>query len=193
MIVTATELHGAYIVDLNRLEDERGFFARAWCRDELEEHGLNPEIRQINLSFSRRRGTLRGLHYQREPDAEVKLIRCVRGGVYDVIADLRAESPTYGAWFGIELTAENRRALYIPKGCAHGLQTLEDDTEVIYQVSASYAPASEGGIRFDDPYFGIEWPLAVTEISEKDSSWPDYGAAQPKASRAGDQREGAGE
>ena len=193
MIVTATELDGGYIVDLNRMVDERGFFARAWCRDEFEKHGLSSESRQINLSYNRRKGTVRGLHYQREPDAEVKLIRCVRGAIYDVIADLRTESPTYGAWFGLELTAENRRALYVPRGCAHGFQALQDDTEVIYQVSASYAPASEGGVRYDDPFFGIEWPMAVTEISEKDTSWPDYIPAQPDALRGRDATEGTGQ
>lgn len=175
MIVTPLELDGAFIVDLELREDERGFFARTWARDEFEAHGLNPAIEQCNLSFNHLRGTLRGLHFQRAPYAEVKLIRCTRGAIFDVIVDLRPESATYTRWLGVELSAENRRALYVPEGFAHGYQTLVDATETHYQVSEPYAPQAEGGVRWDDPAFQIEWPAAETRtISDKDRAWPDY-------------------
>ncbi len=175
MIFTETELRGAFVVDIEPREDERGLFARAWCEDELARHGLETRVAQCNLSFNHRAGTLRGMHFQRPPHAEVKLVRCTRGAVYDVIVDLRPESPTRGRWVAVELTADNRRTLYIPEGFAHGYQTLVDATETYYQVSAAYAPDAEGGVRWDDPSFGIVWPDADERIiSEKDRAWPDY-------------------
>jgi dTDP-4-dehydrorhamnose 3,5-epimerase len=170
-----TELAGAYVLDLEPIEDDRGFFARAWDTKELAEHGLDTEIAQCNISYNRRRGTVRGMHRQRRPHEEVKLIRCTRGSLFDVIVDLRADSPTYLRWIGVELSAANRRSLYVPRGLAHGYQTLEDDTEAFYMVSELYAPGAEAGVRWDDPAFGIEWPFgAPTVISEKDRSWPDF-------------------
>ena len=167
-------LVGAYLIDLDPVADDRGFFARAWCEREFAEHELDPRVRQCNLSFNHSKGTLRGMHYQIEPYQETKFVRCIRGGIYDVIIDLRPTSATYLRWFGVELTATNRRLLYVPKGFAHGYQTLEDDSEVFYQVSEFYQPGSEGGIRWDDPTFGIDWPLGVTLISDKDRSLPDF-------------------
>lgn len=174
MLFTATELAGAYIVDLERREDERGFFARTWCQHEFEQQGLVARIAQANMSYNHTRGTLRGMHFQRPPFAETKLVRAVRGAIYDVIVDLRPDSPTYKGWIGVELTADNRRALFVPEGFAHGFQTLEDNTDVIYQVSAFYTPGAEGGLRHDDPAFAIRWPLPVTVISDKDAGWPDF-------------------
>ena len=175
MIFTKTELPGAYVIDLERREDERGFFARAWSEDEFAERGLSTRVVQCNLSWNERRGTLRGLHFQRPPHAEVKLVRCTRGAIYDVIVDLRPGSPAYGRWLGVELTAENRRMLYVPEGFAHGYQTLVDGTETYYQVSEFYAPGAEGGLRWDDPALAIEWPEADERImSAKDESWPDF-------------------
>jgi dTDP-4-dehydrorhamnose 3,5-epimerase len=176
VIFTPTELEGAYVVDVEPREDERGFFARAWAREEFEAHGLSTEVAQANIAFNRRKGTLRGMHFQHPPHAEVKLVRCTRGALYDVIVDLRASSPTWKQWLGVELTAENHRMLYIPEGFAHGYQTLADDTEAYYQVSEFYAPQAEGGVRWDDPAFGIEWPDPNPSVmSEKDRAWPDYG------------------
>jgi dTDP-4-dehydrorhamnose 3,5-epimerase len=175
MIFNPTHLEDAYVVELEPREDERGFFARAWCRDEFAEHGLSTEVAQCNVSFNRRRGTLRGLHYQIAPHAEVKLVRCTQGAIYDVIVDLRPGSATFTQWLGVELTAGNRTMLYVPEGFAHGYQTLEDDTETFYQVSASYAPHAERGVRWDDPAFGIEWPYPDHPlISDKDRGWPDF-------------------
>lgn len=175
MIFTPTELDGAYVVDLEPREDERGFFARAWAQDEFGAHGLSTDVVQANIAFNRRKGTLRGMHFQREPHAEAKLVRCTRGALYDVIVDLRPGSPTQARWIGVELTADNRRMLYVPEGFAHGYQTLVDDTEAHYQVSAAYAPDAEGGVRWDDPAFGIEWPDPDPSVmSDKDRSWPDY-------------------
>ncbi len=175
MIFRETELKGAFIIELEKLEDARGFFARAWCQKEFEAHGLTARLVQCNLSFNKKRGTLRGMHYQAAPYEEVKLVRCTRGAVYDVIIDLRPESPTYKQWLGVELTADNYKMLYVPEGFAHGYQTLTDDAEVFYQVSQFYTPASERGVRWDDPAFGIEWPETDTRIiSDKDESWPDY-------------------
>jgi dTDP-4-dehydrorhamnose 3,5-epimerase len=175
MIFNPTHLEGAYVVELEPREDERGFFARAWCRDEFAEHGLSTEVAQCNVSFNRRRGTLRGLHYQIAPHAEVKLVRCTQGAIYDVIVDLRPGSATFTQWLGVELTAGNRTMLYVPEGFAHGYQTLEDDTETFYQVSTSYAPHAERGARWDDPAFGIEWPYPDRPlISDKDRGWPDF-------------------
>jgi dTDP-4-dehydrorhamnose 3,5-epimerase len=169
-----TPLSGAYLIELEPVGDPRGFFARAWCAREFSEQGLDPGTVQCNLSFNHQRGTLRGMHYQIPPHAETKLVRCIRGSIYDVIIDLRPESPTYTHWFGAELSADNRSMLYIPKGFAHGYQTMEDNTEVFYQVSEFYRPGSEGGVRWNDPRFGIEWPLEVSVISAKDQALPDY-------------------
>ncbi|HEU4984757.1 MAG TPA: dTDP-4-dehydrorhamnose 3,5-epimerase [Nitrososphaera sp.] len=174
MFFTETELAGAYIIDLDRREDNRGFFARTWAQEEFEAHGLNTRVVQANMSYNHTRGTLRGMHYQRAPYAETKLVRCVQGAIYDVIIDLRPESATYKRWIGVELTAQNRRALYIPEGFAHGFQTLADNSDVTYQVSEFYTPGAEGGIRYNDPAFEIQWPLEVTVISEKDKQWPDF-------------------
>lgn len=174
MIFTPTKLEGAWIVELDPRGDERGFFGRAWCRREFEEQGLIGDFVQANVSFSRGKGTIRGLHYQVSPDQEAKFIRCIRGAVWDIIVDVRPESPTYLEWLGVELTADNRRQLYVPKGCAHGYQTLAADSEVLYQVSSFYAPKAERGIRWDDPQFAIDWPEAVGAISPKDREWPNF-------------------
>ena len=175
MRFTETELPGAFVVELERREDERGFFARAWCEREFAEHGLDTRVSQCNVSFNERRATLRGLHYQVAPHAEVKLIRCTRGAVYDVIVDLRPESATYTRWIGVELNEENSRLLYVPEGFAHGYLTLADRTETFYQVSVPYARDAERGARWDDPAFGIEWPQTEGLVmSEKDRSWPDF-------------------
>jgi dTDP-4-dehydrorhamnose 3,5-epimerase len=177
VIFSEAGLTGAYVIDLERIEDERGFFARAWCERELTEHGLESRIAQCNVSFNYRKGTLRGMHFQRPPHEEVKLIRCIRGSLFDVIIDLRPNSADHKRWIGVELSASNRRMLYVPRGFAHGFQTLEDDTEVYYMVSEFYAPGAEGGVRWDDPVFGIEWPIhRPSEISEKDQHWPDFRA-----------------
>jgi dTDP-4-dehydrorhamnose 3,5-epimerase len=175
VIFTPLELAGAYIVDIEPRRDDRGFFARAWAREEFEEHGLDTRVTHCNLAFNERRGTLRGMHFQRPPHAEVKLVRCTRGAVYDVIIDLRPESPTYCRWIGVELSEENRRMLYIPERFAHGYQTLVDGSETFYQLSVAYAPDYADGVRWDDPAFGIEWPRSDDRlISEKDRRWPDY-------------------
>lgn len=156
-------------------EDERGFFARAFCQRENLDHGLETSFVQANVSVTRRRGTIRGLHYQVAPSEEAKLVRCTRGAVWDVVLDLRAGSPSRGRWFGVELTADNHRQLYVPKGCAHGYQTLADDTELFYLVSAFYSPSDERGIRWNDPAFAIDWPVRDgIDLSPKDRSWPDY-------------------
>lgn len=175
MIFTPTELAGAWVVSLDRREDDRGFFARTWCEEELRGHGLDARIAQCNMSSNPRAGTLRGMHYQAPPSAEVKLVRCVRGAIVDVIVDLRAGSPTFARWIAVELTAANARALYVPEGFAHGFQTLVDDTDVAYSVSRPYAPGMERGLRWDDPAIGISWPEADARIlSEKDAGWPDF-------------------
>ena len=169
-----TELKGAYVIEPEAICDERGFFARTFCRQEFAVHGLNCEVAQCNLSYNARRGTLRGMHYQAKPHAEAKLVQCVRGAIYDVIIDLRPGSETCCRWVGVELSEENRRMLYVPEGFAHGFQTLRDDTVVYYQISEFYAPQSARGVRWDDPAFGIEWPLSDPVISEKDRQLPDY-------------------
>lgn len=177
MIFAEAKLPGVFVIDIEPLEDERGFFARAWCEREFAEHGLSTRIAQCNVAYNPRKSTLRGMHFQAVPHAEVKLVRCTRGAIYDVVVDLRPQSPTFMRWSGIELTAENRRMLYVPEGLAHGYQTLVDETETYYQVSESYAPGFERGARWDDPAFGIVWPEAEQRIiSEKDRSWPDYGS-----------------
>jgi dTDP-4-dehydrorhamnose 3,5-epimerase len=175
VIFEETRLAGAYFVDLERREDARGFFARTWCADEFADHGLVNRLVQANVSWNAEQGTLRGMHFQRPPHAETKLVRCTRGAVYDVIVDLRPDSETYKQWLGVELTDANRRALFVPEGFAHGYQTLAPDSEVIYQVSAAYAPKAEGGVRWDDPAFAIEWPDPDNALlSDKDRSWPDF-------------------
>lgn len=171
-----TDLADAVLIELEKRGDERGFFARTFCEKEFAQAGLVTRFVQANASANPKAGTLRGLHYQVAPHAEVKVIRCTRGAIFDVIVDLRPDSSSYRRWQGFELTAAEGTMLYIPEGFAHGYQTLVDDTEVAYQVSAPYAPGAEAGIRHDDPAFGISWPMPVTAISEKDASWPDFGA-----------------
>lgn len=167
-----TSLRGAYIIRLKKLEDERGHFARAWCQEEFRQNGLNSHMVQLNVGFSHKHGTMRGMHYQLDPHAEAKCIRCTRGAIYDVIIDLRKESSTFGKWYGTELTPDNALMLYAPEGFAHGYQTLQDDTEMCYTTSAPYAPALARGVRYDDPVFGIKWPLPVSVISVADRGWP---------------------
>jgi dTDP-4-dehydrorhamnose 3,5-epimerase len=172
MIFRETTLKGAFVIEVEKFEDQRGFFARAWSRKEVEANGLISRVAETNISFSKRRGTLRGMHYQVAPYEQVKLVRCTAGAIYDVIIDMRLDSPTYRKWTGVELTAENYRMLYAPENFAHGFQTLEDNTEVTYQVSQFYSPESERGVRYDDPVFQVQWPLPVAVISEKDIAWP---------------------
>jgi dTDP-4-dehydrorhamnose 3,5-epimerase len=198
MIFTETKLKGAYIIELEKLEDDRGFFARTFCRKEFEAHGLNPNIAQCNISYSSKRGTLRGMHYQASPYEEAKLVSCIGGSIYDVIIDLRPGSLTYCQWMAVELFAQdkvnseqsavsglqftahgsqltaNHRMLYIPEGFAHGFVTLVDDTEVVYQMSQFYMPGYARGVRWDDPAFGINWPAGVTVISERDRTYDDF-------------------
>ena len=168
------ELKGAFVVGLKKIEDNRGFFARAWCQKEFADAGLNPNLVQINLAVSQKAGTLRGMHFQEAPHAEAKLIRCTRGRIFDVMIDLRPESPTHRKWFGLELSAENHRMLYIPEGFAHGYLTLTDDAEMLYQTSQFFASTSARGVRYDDPAFAIAWPRPVSVISDADRNWPDY-------------------
>jgi dTDP-4-dehydrorhamnose 3,5-epimerase len=169
-----TALAGAFIVDIEPAQDERGFFARTWCRCEFEQHGLNADLAQCSVSFNRRRGTLRGMHFQEKPHEETKVVRCTRGAIYDVIVDLRRDSPTFRKWIAVELNADNRRMLYVPAGVAHGFQSLVDDTEVFYQISVPYHPESARGVRCDDPAFGIRWPVAERIISDRDRRYPDF-------------------
>lgn len=170
----ATPLAGAYLIAIAKIGDERGFFGRSWCRREMADNDLDSEIAQINTSFSRNRGTLRGLHFQIAPHRESKLVRCTRGAIFDVIVDLRPESPTFRQWFGAELTADNHLALYSPKGFAQGFITLQDDTEITYLASDPYAPGKDRGVRWNDPQFDIRWPLQPTVMSDKDRQWPDF-------------------
>jgi dTDP-4-dehydrorhamnose 3,5-epimerase len=175
MIFTETELPGAYAIDLEPIEDPRGFFARMWSDEEFAKHGLETRVAQCNVSLTKRHGTVRGMHFQRPPHEEAKFLRCTRGALYDVIVDLRPESVAFRRWIAVELSQDNHRALYVPRGFAHGFQTLVDDTEVFYMISEPYAPELASGVRWDDPAFGIEWPLAdPKEISDKDRSWPDF-------------------
>lgn len=176
MIFRECALKGAFVIDLERREDERGFFARSWCREEFAAHGLITRLAQCNLSFSRRRGTLRGLHYQTTPYEEAKLVRCTRGALYDVMIDLRADSPTYLRWEAVELSADSHRMVYVPEGFAHGFQTLEDSSEVFYQVSESYRPDHERGVRWNDPTFNIRWPHPEPILSPRDRRHPDFDA-----------------
>ena len=174
VIFKETELPGLYLIEPQRLEDERGFFARAWCEKEFNEHDLKMAIVQCNVSFNKKKGTLRGMHYQTHPYAEVKLIRCTRGSIYDVIVDLRPDSPTFKRYISVILSADNHKSLYVPKGFAHGFQTLEDQTEVFYQMSEFYTPTAAGGFRWNDPMFQITWPHDTRTISSKDLSYPDF-------------------
>ena len=175
MKFTPTKLAGVWLVDLDRRADERGWFARTWCAEEFAQHGLNANLAQCSLSYNLRCGTLRGMHYQGAPHAETKLVRCVRGAMFDVALDLRPDSPTFREWVGVELTAENGRALFVAEGCAHGFQTLADHTEVLYQIAGVYHPDSARGVRWNDPGFAIEWlnpELAI--LSNRDASYPNY-------------------
>jgi len=174
MIFEKAPLEGAFVIDLEKREDERGFFARYYCENEYREHGLSSRFVQINNSLAATQGTLRGMHYQLAPKAETKVVRCLKGALWDCIIDLRPDSPTFCRHFGVELTADNRRMLYVPKGFAHGFITLTDDAEVLYLVDEFYAPEQERGIRWNDPNFGIEWPLEPTVLSDKDRSHPDF-------------------
>ena len=170
-----TKLEGAYLIEPERLEDERGFFARTFCREEFEAHGLNPNVAQCNISFNNKKGTLRGMHYQVAPYEEVKLVSCIRGAVYDVIIDLRQDSSTYCQWFAVELSAENYKILYVPEWYAHGFQTLEDNTVVFYQMSEFYHPECASGVRWDDQAFGVEWPnIHHRIVSEIDKRYADF-------------------
>ena len=171
MIFTETKLKGAFLIDLEPREDDRGFFARAFCQKEFAQHGLKPVIAQANIGFNRRKGTLRGMHFQFPPAAETKLVRASRGAVLDIIVDLRPESPTYLQHISVELSADNHRGIYIPERFAHGYQALEDNTETTYHVGEFYTPGAEGGLLFDDPALGLEWPLPVTTMSDKDRQW----------------------
>jgi dTDP-4-dehydrorhamnose 3,5-epimerase len=174
MIFEPTRLEGLWLVKIERLTDDRGYFARTWCRREFAEHGLDMRLVQANISFNRHQGTLRGMHFQHPPHAEAKLVRCIRGAIWDVAIDLRPLSHTCGQWKGFELSADNGTALYIPEGFAHGFQTLMPDSEVLYQMSAFHAPEAAGGVRYNDPAFAIAWPLPVSRISARDAEWPDY-------------------
>jgi len=174
MIFTKTVLKDAMIVDIEPKEDDRGFFARSWCRKEFEAHGLNPNLAQCNIAFNPKKGTLRGMHLQVKPFEETKLVRCTRGSLSDVIVDLRPDSPTYKKHLSAVLTSENRRMLYVPEGFAHGFLTLEDATEVSYQISEFYVPESQRGFRWNDPAFAIAWPAEVRFISDRDRGYPDF-------------------
>lgn len=170
----STNLPGVFEIWIEPHCDERGFFARTWCQKEFEEHGFNPRLVQCNVSFNQRKGTLRGMHFQASPHAEAKLVRCTRGSVYDVVLDLRAGSPNYMQWVAVTLSAENRNMMYVPEGCAHGFITLEDGTEVFYQMSEFYDSPSARGVRWNDPAFSIVWPIETAVISERDASYPDF-------------------
>ena len=187
MIFLSTALPGAYLIHPQPHGDERGSFVRTWCQQEFAAHGLTDLPVQTSVSYNHRRGTLRGMHWQAAPHAESKMVRCTRGAIYDVIIDLRPDSPTFMGWIGLELSWLNRAQLYVPKGCAHGFQTLEDNTEVSYQISELYAPEAGRGVRYDDPAFSINWPLPVRAISSQDRMWPDFlrPTAQSTSDRCG--------
>jgi len=174
MIFHETKIPGVFEIDVERHPDERGFFARTWCRNEFADNGLNPNLVQCNISFNKVRGTLRGMHYQKAPHAEAKLVRCTQGALYDVIIDLRKDSSTYTQWYGVELSAENRKALYVPEGFAHGFITLRDGTEVLYQMSEFFYDECAAGVRWDDPAFSIHWPVGVAVISERDKNYSGF-------------------
>jgi len=172
LIFSATSLPGSWVIDIEPMDDDRGFFARSFCQEEFAARGLDPHLAQCNISYNHARGTLRGMHYQQPPHEEAKLVRCTAGAIFDVVVDLRADSPTFMGHFAVELSARNRRALFIPKGFAHGFQTLEDDAEVFYQMSTPYVPHSASGFRYDDPVLDLPWPETVTRVSEKDLNYP---------------------
>jgi dTDP-4-dehydrorhamnose 3,5-epimerase len=172
MVFQQSKIAGAWIIDIAPIRDRRGFFAMTWLPDEFRKHGINPALAQCNLAFNFKRGTLRGMHFQKAPHAQAKIIRATRGSLVDVIVDLREESPTYRQWDAVELTADNHRMLFMPEGIAHGYLTLEDDTEAYYHASAPWQPSAESGVRWDDPAFGIEWPFEPSEISDRDRQWP---------------------
>jgi dTDP-4-dehydrorhamnose 3,5-epimerase len=174
MIFKETRLKGAFVIELETIEDERGFFARSWCRREFENQGLNPNFVQCNISFNRNKATLRGMHYQAPPNEEAKLVRCTMGAIYDVIIDLRPDSPTLKQWISVEMTSANRKMIYVPVGFANGFITLEDNTEVFYQMSEFYAPDYARGIRWNDPVFNIQWPIEPATLSERDQNFPDF-------------------
>lgn len=174
MIFTPTPLKDAWVIELQSFSDNRGSFARTFCAREFAEKGLKPTVVQANLSYNHKKGTLRGMHYQLPPAAETKLVRCTAGGIYDVIIDLRPDSPSYLQHFGVELTAQNRKALYVPEMFAHAYLTLTDGAEVVYQVGEFYTPGHERGVRYDDPRFNIQWPVPIEVISDKDASWPRF-------------------
>jgi dTDP-4-dehydrorhamnose 3,5-epimerase len=174
MFFRETKVKGAFVVDLERRADDRGFFARVWCEKEFQAQGLTARLAQVNASSNVRKGTLRGLHFQLPPCQEAKVVSCTRGAIYDVVVDLRRDSPTHMQWAGVELTANNRRMLYVPEGCAHGFQTLDENSELLYLMSEFYSPEHARGVRYDDPSFGIAWPLPAECLSEADRAWPDY-------------------
>ena len=180
-----TRVKGAFLIDLERREDTRGFFARSWCMREFETHGLTPRIVQINVGYTEKKAGIRGLHFQLAPHEEAKTVRCTQGAMFDVVVDLRPDSPTYKLWDGYELTRDNHQMLYVPEGCAHGYQTLMDATEMEYTTTVSYAPEAARGVRFDDLVFGIRWPLPIGVVSDADRSWPDY-VVGDRASQGGE-------
>ncbi len=183
MIFKETKLKGAYIIEIDPIEDERGSFARTFCREEFEAHGIPFNIVQCNTSYNKKRGTLRGMHYQMKPHEEAKLVRCIQGTIYDVIIDLRPDSPTYCQWFSVELDAENYKMLYVPEGFAHGFQSLSDNAEASYQMSAFYRPESAKGIRWNDPTFAIEWPLTEITMSKQDGSYSLFSKSQEETEK----------
>ena len=174
MLFTELKLPGAFIIDVERLEDDRGFFGRIWCKQEFKEHGLNTSLVQANASYNKFNGTLRGMHFQKKPFQETKLVRCTKGAIYDVIVDIRPQSQTFKQWIGVELNEDNRRMLYVPEGFAHGYLTLQDETEVYYMITEYYTKASEGGILWNEPEIGIEWPQKPKIISDKDLIHPPF-------------------
>jgi len=174
MIFTETKLKGVFLIEPERHEDERGFFARSWSPREFEAHGLDSRIVESNISFNKKRGTVRGMHYQAAPYGQAKLVRCTAGAIFDCVIDLRPSSATFRQWLGVELTARNRLMVHVPVGFAHGFQTLENETEVFYEMSHAYVPGSSMGVRWDDPVFGIQWPLEVSVVNDRDRHYPDY-------------------
>jgi len=174
MKINALSLSGVFMIDLERVSDERGFFARSWCTKEFQEAGLKHNLVQCSVSFNKKKGTLRGMHYQCSPHEEAKLVRCTMGAIYDVVLDLREDRPTFKKWLAVELSAENRRELYIPEGCAHGFLTLKDNSEVFYQISELYHPECARGVRWNDPAFKIQWPKKKVLINDRDSQYPDF-------------------
>lgn len=174
MKFTPLPLQGAFVIEPEPIADERGFFARTFCREEFAAHGLNPDLVQCSVSFNKKKGTLRGMHYQKKPHEESKVVRCTMGAIYDVIIDLRPLLPTFKRWVGVELSSENRKQIYVPEGFAHGFLTLSDESEVFYQISESFHSECTAGVRWDDPSFGIRWPLYPQIIAAKDASYPDY-------------------